>query len=563
MKVTSAIAPRDRGRVVGYILMGIATSVLTALGIHLFQRLLDDYAAGVRAFGPLAGYGLVLIGGCVLAYLDNLFDTQLLHGLYLNLKLQALEKMQRIAYPAYQNLGVGQLIQRIENGAAAGRDILYKFYFHLARELIPSIALSLLFIGLMDLRILGVLLGGYAVLFLVTRVVLKHLYQIKERILVHEEWLNSHLVRGLTEMLTFRINRYFPAELRQARSSARDITQAKTQMVMIHEFFFAFFYLLVLLMRLGILVYSFLAPQLTVGEIVALCTFLDNAYQPIAVFNVLYVQYKLDQVAFQRYGEILDLPDDPHLQTGEPIKLTGGEVALQRVDFAYAGRGGALFHRLSLTLPSGGFYALVGESGSGKSTLIQLVLGLQRPAGGQVRIDGQDLAAAHLSTYYEQVAYVSQTPPVFEGTLRENLAFSQPVPDAQLIGALRAMRLGEFFDRLPQGLDTPIGERGGLLSGGERQRLALARVCLSPARLIILDEATSALDTLTEAAVMAELAERLAGRTRIVIAHRLSTVRQADRLLVMRDGRLIDQGRYEELLDRCPYFRSLVLGGQP
>lgn len=560
MKVSAAIAPRDRGRVAAYILIGIATSVLTALSVHLFQRVLDDYASGFYSLWTLAGYGLVIVSGCVLAYLDNLPDTQLLHGLYLNLKIQALDKMQRIAYPAYQHLGVGQLIQRIENGAAAGRDILYKFYFCLARNLIPNILMSLLFIGLMDLRILGMLLGGYALLFLITRIVLKHLYQIKERILMHEEWLNSHLVRGLTEMLTFRINRYFPAELRQARASAADITRSKTQMVMIHEFFFASFYLLVLLMRLGILIYSFLTPQLSVGEIVALCTFLDNAYQPIAVFNVLYVQYKLDRVAFQRYGDILDLPDDPHLQAGDPVRLTKGEVSLEAVDFAYAGRGGALFNQLSLVLPGGGFYALVGESGSGKSTLIQLVLGLQRPDGGRVRVDGQDLAAAHLSAYYEQVAYVSQTPPVFEGTLRENLAFSQPVPDGLLIEALRAMRLGDFLDRLPQGLDTPIGERGGLLSGGERQRLALARVCLSPAQLIILDEATSALDTLTEAAVMAELSERLAGRTRIVIAHRLSTVRQADRLLVMRDGRLIDQGRYDELIERCPYFQALVSG---
>lgn len=201
--------------------------------------------------------------------------------------------------------------------------------------------------------------------------------------------------------------------------------------------------------------------------------------------------------------------------------------------------------------------AFVGESGSGKSTLVKLLLGLLKYSQGSIKLDGRELKHLKLNDLYRFIFYCSQEPPVFDGSLRENLALGKSFSEKQLQAALEHAQLPE----LAKSLDRDIGERGAGLSGGEKQRLALARLWLNASRLVVLDEATSAMDNITETAVMRRLVEQLEGCTVIAIAHRLSSVANFDRLIVFRNGQIAGQGSYRELMENNTYFAELARRG--
>lgn len=427
-----------------YLASGVAVSLLSAWGVRLFQGLLDGFTDGSLSLCAIAVYIAVTVGAYLLCYLENYPDARLENSVYLSFKLFALQKMSTVRFTAYQRLGTGRLAQLVENGAQAGRDILHGYYFKLFRELLPDVAFSLLFIGAISPSILPVVALGYVGVFLVTRLLLRRLYRVKERILVNEEFLNRRLVRGFMELAVFRVNRRFPAELAQGRRAAGEITGAKTKLLLIHEAFFTLFALLVTAIKAAVLVYGFFSRTLSVGEIVALVTFLDKAYQPIAIFNVLYVKYKLDRVAYGRFLKVMELPDDQRLLPGLPAPvLTGGALSFEEVRCTYGER--TVLREVSLRIPAGSSAALVGESGSGKSTLLKLAAGLLSPEGGAVLADGWDLSEVDLNGYYGQLAYVSQEAPVFDGTLRENLVFDRPVPDGELYATLAQVELSAFI----------------------------------------------------------------------------------------------------------------------
>ncbi|MCQ1530182.1 ABC transporter ATP-binding protein [Lutispora saccharofermentans] len=555
MNVFYEVIKKKKSLIVLYILTGIVISMLSALSIHYFQRLLDGFGAHALSVSTIVIYSLIMVASCAVNYLDNQPDTKIQNFIYLDLKLLALKKMSTINYLDYQKLGMGKLVQQIENGAAAGKNILYGFYFNLVRDIIPNVILSLVFIGMIDLRIMMLVIAGYVIVFFVTNLILKYLYKIKKSILIHEELLNKYLVRGLMELVVFRVNKRFGEELRKSENASEEITDAKTKMVMIHELFFTVFALLVILIKIIVIIYSFISSNLSVGEIVALIAFLDKAYQPIAVFNVLYVQYKLDKVAFERYMDILQLPDDKNLGSGESCAVIEGDIRFAEVDFSYEGN--EIFKGLSFHIPPKSTAAFVGESGSGKSTIIKQIAGLIKPDGGRIGIDGKDLSKMNLQSYYDYISYTSQESPVFDGTLKENIVFDSIVPEQDIINVLERVGLKEFYENLPKGLDTQIGERGVMMSGGERQRLALARLYFQKARIVILDEATSAMDNLTEEYVMENLMEFLKDRTTIIVAHRLNTVRNADNIYVLKHGEIAANGRFEDLLQNSSYFKEL------
>lgn len=561
MRSFAPILRKFRGLFASYLVLGIAATLTSAFSVRLLQGLLDSFTAGALVLPAIGLYGGLLILLCAANYAQVYPEQRLTHGIYLELKVEALRKMRTIDYAAYQRLGTGSLVQRIENGAAAGRGMLFDYWLRLLSELVPSVVVSLTFIALMDWKVMALIAAGYVVVFVVTRLLLRILYRIKERILTGEEAFSQLLVRGFMELVVFRLNRRFGREIQRAEQAADAICANKTRMRMVHESFFTIFALLVALVKVSILLYAFSTRSLSVGEVVAVMAFVDNAYTPIAIFNVLYVQYKLDQVAYARYREVLDAPDTPHLCQGQTAHLTAGRVEFDHVSCRYGGK--VIFDNLSLRLECRQVVGLAGESGAGKSSLARQLMGLIRPSSGEIWVDGQRLSTLHLESYYAYLSYTPQEPPVFDGTLRENLVFDAHVPDKTLLEALDVVCLTSLVRRLPQGLDTPIGEKGVLLSGGERQRLALARLLFRPeARLFILDEATSAMDNLTEETVLRRVLARLKGRTVLMIAHRLSTLRNADVIYLLKDGVLQGQGDYDALARTDAYFQALLAAQQ-
>ena len=555
MHYSREILKKNRIWVFIYISLGIFNAFLANYKADFFQRVIDGLADQTLAFSSIILYGVILLVNYCMNYLDNYPETKLDHGIYLDFKLLALRKISTIDYVEYQKIGTGKLVQRIENGASAGRDVLFHFWLCFIRSLLPTVAFSVYFIWRIDTHITYVLFAGYLIIFVITNILLKFLYKIKETILNSEELLNHYLVRGFMEMLVFRMNKQFTNEMKKTRDAKENIVSSKVKMTMIHEAFFTIFALLVAILDIAILFYALKTQSLTVGSVVALITLIENAYTPIAIFNVLYVQYKLDKEAYGRFVEFLNLKDDKQLTTGHTLKSDVGEIAVNHLSFQYETR--TIFDNLSLSIKKGEKIAFVGESGSGKSTLIKLLLGLLKYDKGEIRLGDMELRDICLMDLYDKVRYLSQDTPVFDGSIKENLVFDKNVPEEQIWNALRKVQLSYFVEKLATGLDTQIGEKGTCLSGGEKQRLALARLWFDDSELVILDEATSAMDNLTEESVMKAVMQQLNGKTVIAIAHRLNSIAGFDRIILFKDGKIVGQGSFEELLRTNAYFVDL------
>ena len=555
MRYIKEILKNNRIWVLAYIGLGIFNAFMANYKTDYFQKVIDGLATGTLTFAGVITYGLILLVNYCMNYLDNYPEKKLEYGIYLDFKLLSLRKISTIDYTEYQKIGTGKLVQRIENGSSAGRNVVFNFWLRLIRDLLPTIVFSVYFIWKIDKIITYILFVGYMLIFIITNILLKFLYKIKEKILNSEELFNHFLVRGFMEMLVFRMSKQFPSEIKKTRSAKENIVSSKVKMNMIHEAFFTIFALLVAMLDIGILFYAWKTKNLTVGSIVALIALIENAYTPIAIFNVLYVQYKLDKASYKRFEEFLDLKDDNQLRNGNAINTDIGEIAIKNLSFQYEER--KIIDDLSLFIKRGQKIAFVGESGSGKSTVIKILLGLLKYNQGEICLGDMELSGICLNNLYDKVSYISQDVPVFDGTIKENLVFEKNVSKEQMLDALSEVQLSHLVENLAEGLDTEIGEKGTCLSGGEKQRLAFARLWFENPELVILDEATSAMDNLTEEIVMKSVMQKMKDKTVIAIAHRLNSIAGFDRIILFREGKIVGQGTFEELLYTDSYFKEL------
>ena len=296
--------------------------------------------------------------------------------------------------------------------------------------------------------------------------------------------------------------------------------------------------------------------RMTMGDLLAFLAALVNVAQPLR--NLIGVAGPLQQgvAAGQSLFELIDEPAEREGQ-GFVAQRVRGEVEFQEVSFAYKGGKQAALRNVSLSVPAGQSIAIVGRSGSGKSTLVSLLPRFYETDSGSVRIDGRNVREYELRSLREQIAVVSQEVVLFNDSIRNNIAFGRDVSRDAVERAAEAAHAMEFIATQPQGLDTLVGDRGVLLSGGQRQRIAIARALLKDAPILILDEATSALDTEAERQIRAAIGELVRNRTTFVIAHRLSTVEQADRIIVLDAGAIVEDGTHAELLGRGGLYAQL------
>lgn len=309
------------------------------------------------------------------------------------------------------------------------------------------------------------------------------------------------------------------------------------------------------LLDIGILILAWKRYHLSVGSVVALITLIDHAYTPIAIFNVIYVQYKLNKTAWMRFAELLDLQEDTQLGQGKEFAALAHEIRVENLSFSYGNN--EVLKSVSLTIKKGEKTAFVGESGSGKSTLTKILIGLLKYNKGDILYDSEPLKNISLDSLYKKVSYLSQDTPVFDGTIKENLVFDREASENDMQICLEKTQLLPMLSALNQGVATRIGEKGTCLSGGEKQRLALAGLWFDDPDIVVLDEATSALDNVTESVVLQNVLERLQHATVIAVAHRLSSVSGFDRIFVFRNGSVVGSGTFEELLANNSYFLEL------
>ena len=299
--------------------------------------------------------------------------------------------------------------------------------------------------------------------------------------------------------------------------------------------------------------------SLTVGELVAFNILAGRVSAPVLRLAQMWQDFHQARLSVARLGDILNTPAEPTFSPGRAVlPAIRGDVAFEHVTFRYRIDGPEVLHDVSFSIPAGQVVGIVGPSGSGKSTLAKLVQRFYVPESGRVLVDGTDLAVIDSTWLRRQVGVVLQEDILFNRSIRDNIALAEPgTPIEQVIAAATLAGAHEFILELPEGYDTIVGERGGRLSGGQRQRIAIARALLGEPRILIFDEATSALDYESERVVQRNMSQMATGRTVFIVAHRLSAVRFADRILTLEHGRLIEDGTHDELVRRGGRYATL------
>ncbi|HYO33665.1 MAG TPA: ABC transporter ATP-binding protein [Nocardioidaceae bacterium] len=524
---------------------------------------------------------VIALAEAALGILSRWLSSRIGEGLIFDLRTAVFDHVQRMPIAFFTRTRTGALVSRLNNDVIGAQRAFSGTLSGVVSNVV-ALVLTLVVMLQMSWQITLLALLLLPVFVLPARSMGSRLAALQREAADHNATMGTQMTErfsapGATLIKLFGRPDFESAEFAARASRVRDIG-VRTAMVQ-----WIFITALTLVSALALaLVYGLggfyaLRDQLDAGSVVTLALLLTRLYAPLTALASARVEVMSALVSFERVFEVLDLR--PLIQEAvHPKPMPDGAVSVEfdAVHFAYPSadkvslasleevaqldtRGGVeVLHGVSFRAEPGQMVALVGSSGAGKSTIAALVPRLYDVDSGSVRLAGIDVREVSFATLRETVGMVTQDGHLFHESIRANLLLARPeATDDDLADVLQRARLTELMATLPDGLDTVVGERGYRLSGGERQRLTIARLLLARPRVVILDEATAHLDSTSEAAVQAALGEALTGRTALVIAHRLSTVRAADLILVVEDGRIVERGTHDELLATSGRYEEL------
>ncbi len=312
---------------------------------------------------------------------------------------------------------------------------------------------------------------------------------------------------------------------------------------------------------LGFTGYLAIRGSIQVGDITLYQSYFSTVVNQVSAIVTLLPIITKGVESVNSIGEVLLSEDVENNEGKEKLSDVDGVFDFQQVGFHYNNNENKVLSQFNLHVEQGQTIAFVGESGAGKSTILNMVIGFHMPSEGKVSLDGHDMSQIDLRTYRKHLAVVPQTSILFSGTIRENITYGcEQVSEGALAEVVRAANLTDLVENLPKGLDTQVGEHGGKLSGGQRQRIAIARALIRNPKIIVLDEATSALDSISEKMIQEAVNNLVRGRTTFIVAHRLSTIRNADKIAVIAGGKCVEYGTFEELMDlKGEFYRMKVI----
>ncbi|WP_119066498.1 ABC transporter ATP-binding protein [Rubrobacter indicoceani] len=546
--------------------LGLVTTVVTALTIS--EALLVRYAIdGGLSAGDLnvvylaAGlYVAVAVSVWVLSYVETIGMGWIGQHMVLDLRKYLFDHLQALSLQYYSEQKAGWIISRLTNDIENFNTLLNDGVQNLVRN------------GLTLLGVVGVLfyldwrlaLATMAVLpvMIVATIIYRHesmkaFRRAREAVAELAAYLQEH-VSGMRVVQAFTREKQSVVSFDRRNMTYRRANQRSTTLSAVYfpgvEFLGAIGLSVVILYG-GYLV---VGGTTTIGTLVAFVGLISMAFQPIQALSQLYSDLQSTIASLEKVFSILDTTTDrADVPNAKVLDSITGEVEFDGVGFGY-GDGPDILSGVGFRIEAGETLAIVGETGAGKSTIVKLLSRFYDPTSGTIRVDGEDLKNVRGSSLRSHMGVVLQDTFLFTGTIEENILYGRPdASREEVVAAAEAVGADDFIRRFPNGYKTEVGERGGGLSVGERQLISFARALIADPSILVLDEATSSVDLATEAKIEVALERLLEGRTSIVIAHRLSTVRRADRILYLADGKVLEQGSHDELLSRPSAYRRL------
>lgn len=560
-----AFAAPYRRRLIG---LALITTTITALTIS--ESLLVRYAidSGITpgdlsvVYLAVGLYLAVALAVWAMSYVETFGMGWVGQHVILDLRKVLFEHLQSLSLQYYSEQKAGWIISRLTNDIENFNNLLSDGVQNLVRNGLTLLGVVVVLfvldwrLALATMTVLPVMIVGTVIY---RRESMKAFRRAREAVAEIAAFLQEH-VAGMRVVQAFTRERqsvsgFAGRNLAYRKANARSTTLSAIYFPGVE--FLGAIGLAVVLLYGGLRVVE---GETTIGTMAAFIGLISMAFQPVQALSQLYSDLQSVIASLEKVFSVLDTDSDKTDRPGaRSVERLRGEVEFDRVSFGYAGpESDDILKEVSFRIEPGETLAIVGETGAGKSTVVKLLSRFYDPTAGTVRVDGEDLRDVRGSSLRSHMGVVLQDTFLFTGTIRENILYGRPgATEREVVAAAQAVGADSFIRRLPQGYDTPVGERGGGISVGERQLISFARALLAEPTILVLDEATSSVDLATEAQIERALEKLLEGRTSIVIAHRLSTVRRADRILYLSGGRVVEQGTHEELMSRPSAYRRL------